>query len=154
MQHAPPPRIAETLEGQFAELTETRPETVGAQCAEAGLIGRGLWGKAGQRSLERSALVEAVAPHAGPRSSCFAACNSRPAPQVKPMRLANSLLSAARELPQRKQHQPQARVMIGETGGARGAPLLLYSVLYGFFIPKFMNFDGDARACAAVPCAC
>ena len=26
-------------------------------------------------------------------------------------------------------------------------PLLLYSVLYGFFIPKFMNFDGDA-ACA------
>ena len=26
-------------------------------------------------------------------------------------------------------------------------PLLLYSVLYGFFIVKFINFDGDA-ACA------
>ena len=56
-------QIAETLEGQFAELTQTRPELLARQCAEAGLIERaaGLWGKAGQRSLERSALVEAVA---------------------------------------------------------------------------------------------
>jgi predicted ATPase len=28
-------------------------------------------------------------------------------------------------------------------------PLLLYSVLYGFFIPKFMNFDGDAASVLA-----
>ena len=56
-------QIAETLEGQFAELTQTRPELLARQCAEAGLIERaaGLWGKAGQRSLERSALAEAVA---------------------------------------------------------------------------------------------
>jgi predicted ATPase len=56
-------RIAETLEGQFAEITETRPELLARQCTDAGLIEKAttLWGKAGQRSLERSALVEAVA---------------------------------------------------------------------------------------------
>jgi class 3 adenylate cyclase len=56
-------RIAETLEGRFAEITETRPELLARQCTDAGLIEKAasLWGKAGQRSLERSALIEAVA---------------------------------------------------------------------------------------------
>ena len=56
-------RIAETLESQFAEITETRPELLARHCTEAGLIEKaaGLWGKAGQRSMERSALIEAVA---------------------------------------------------------------------------------------------
>ena len=40
----------------------TRPELLARHCTEAGLIEKAadLWGKAGQRSLERSALVEAV----------------------------------------------------------------------------------------------
>ena len=56
-------RIAETLESQFAEIAENQPELLARHCTEAGLIEKaaGLWGKAGQRSLERSALVEAVA---------------------------------------------------------------------------------------------
>ena len=56
-------RISEILESQFAELTETRPELLARQCSDAGLIEKaaGLWGIAGQRSLERFALVEAVA---------------------------------------------------------------------------------------------
>ena len=56
-------RIAETLESQFAEIAESQPELLARHCTEAGLIEKaaGLWGKAGQRSLERSALVEAVA---------------------------------------------------------------------------------------------
>jgi predicted ATPase len=55
-------RIAETLEGQFADIAETQPEVVARHCTEAGLIEKaaGLWGKAGQRSLARSALLEAV----------------------------------------------------------------------------------------------
>ena len=55
-------RIAETLESQFAEIAESQPELLARHCTEAGLIEKaaGLWGKAGQRSLERSALVEAV----------------------------------------------------------------------------------------------
>ena len=55
-------RIAETLEGQFTEIAESQPELLARHCTEAGLIEKaaGLWGKAGQRSLERSALVEAI----------------------------------------------------------------------------------------------
>ena len=55
-------RIAETLESQFAEIAENQPELLARHCTEAGLIEKaaGLWGKAGQRSLARSALIEAV----------------------------------------------------------------------------------------------
>jgi predicted ATPase len=55
-------RIAETLESQFTEIAENRPELLARHCTEAGLIEKaaGLWGKAGQRSLGRSALVEAA----------------------------------------------------------------------------------------------
>jgi predicted ATPase len=55
-------RITETLESQFAEIAENRPEPLARHCTEAGLIEKaaGLWSKAGQRSLERSALVETV----------------------------------------------------------------------------------------------
>ena len=55
-------RIAETIESQFAETAESRPEILAHHCTEAGLIEKaaGLWGKAGQRSLDRSALAEAA----------------------------------------------------------------------------------------------
>jgi predicted ATPase len=55
-------RIAKTLESQFAEIAENQPELVARHCSEAGPIERAamLWGKAGQRSLARSALVEAI----------------------------------------------------------------------------------------------
>ena len=56
-------RIAETLESQFSEIAESQPEILARHCTEAGQIEKaaGLWGKAGQQSLARSALVEAAA---------------------------------------------------------------------------------------------
>ena len=55
-------RIVETLESQFEEIAENRPELLARHCTEAGLTEKAaaLWGKAGQRSLDRSALAEAV----------------------------------------------------------------------------------------------
>jgi class 3 adenylate cyclase len=55
-------RIADTLENQFTDIAETQPELVARHCTEARLIEKaaGLWGKAGERSLARSALVEAA----------------------------------------------------------------------------------------------
>ena len=55
-------RIAETLETQFTDIAESQPELLARHCTEAGLIEKAahLWGKSGQRSLERSALVEAI----------------------------------------------------------------------------------------------
>ena len=53
-------RIGEILESQFAEIADNQPELLARHCTEAELIEKaaGLWGKAGQRSLARSALLE------------------------------------------------------------------------------------------------
>ena len=55
-------RIAETIDSEFAESAESRPELLARHWTEAGVIEKAadLWGKAGQRSLAQSALVEAV----------------------------------------------------------------------------------------------
>jgi predicted ATPase len=55
-------RIAEAFESKFAEIAESQPDLLAHHCTEAGLIEKatGLWSKAGQRSLERSALKEAT----------------------------------------------------------------------------------------------
>ena len=55
-------RVAEALENQFAEIAENQPELLARHWTEAGVIDKAaaLWGKAGQRSLARSALLEAV----------------------------------------------------------------------------------------------
>jgi predicted ATPase len=55
-------RIADTIERQFPDIAEAQPDLLARHCTEAGLIDKaaGLWGKAGLRSLERSALVEAI----------------------------------------------------------------------------------------------
>jgi predicted ATPase len=55
-------RIVEILESQFLEIAESQPELLARHCTEAGLIEKAasLWGKAGQRSLARSALIEAA----------------------------------------------------------------------------------------------
>jgi predicted ATPase len=56
-------RIAKALESQFGEIAESQPELLAHHCTEAGLIEKAasLWGKAGQQSLDRSAVVEAAA---------------------------------------------------------------------------------------------
>jgi predicted ATPase len=55
-------RIADTLESLFPDIAESQPDLLARHCTEAGLIEKAasLWGKAGQRSLDRSALAEAV----------------------------------------------------------------------------------------------
>ena len=157
-------RIADALESQFAEIVETRPELLARQCADAGLMEKaaGLWGKAGQRSLERSAPIEAVAQFTRALDQ-FASLPATPALRREQIRLqvglANALYHAkGAAATETKAAFDQARVMI-EQAEALGEhvedPLLLYSVLYGLFIAKFIDFDGDAacRACEAVPCA-
>src|ERR1700677_2336515 len=54
--------IAETLESQFGDIAENQPELLARHCTEAGLIEKAarLWGKAGQRSMARSAYSEAA----------------------------------------------------------------------------------------------
>jgi predicted ATPase len=55
-------RIVETLEEEFADTAGSQPELVARHATEAGLLEKAatLWSKAGQRSLARSALIEAA----------------------------------------------------------------------------------------------
>jgi len=55
-------RIAKAIEDEFPEIAQRRPELLAHHCMEGGLIEQAamLWGKVGQRSLARSALVEAA----------------------------------------------------------------------------------------------
>jgi DNA-binding winged helix-turn-helix (wHTH) protein/predicted ATPase len=149
-------RIAEVLESRFAEVAEARPELLARQCTDAGLTEKaaGLWGKAGQRSLERSALIEAAAlfTRALDQLATLPATPALRREQIKlQVGLANALyhgqgVAAANTIAAFN----QARLMIEQAEGLGEHledPLLLYSVLYGFFIVKFINFDGDT-ACA------
>jgi predicted ATPase len=56
-------RIAATLEDQFPEIMAAQPALLAQHCAEAVLVEKalGYWLKAGQQSLARSAMTEAVA---------------------------------------------------------------------------------------------
>jgi predicted ATPase len=151
-------RIAETIESQFGEIAESRPELLARHCTEAALIEKaaGFWGKAGQKSLERSALVEAVAQftRALEQIAALAATPALRREEIKlQVGLANALMStkgqAAAETIAAFDH---ARTLI-ERADALGEPaedpLLLYSVLYGFFIQKFIAFNGDAACTLA-----
>jgi predicted ATPase len=56
-------QIAEALEAHFPELMITQPELFAQHYAEAGLVEKSVtfWGKAGRRSVARSAMAEAAA---------------------------------------------------------------------------------------------
>ena len=145
--------IADTLEREFADIAENRPEILARHCAEASLIEKAasLWGRAGQRSLERSALAEAVEQFTRGLDQ-IATLPGTPGLRILQIKLqvglANALYHAKGvAAAETRAAFDQARVMIeqAEALGERVEdPLLLYSVLYGFFIAKFINFDGDA----------
>jgi predicted ATPase len=56
-------RITQVLEAQFPDLCATQPELLAHHCTEAGLREQAIpyWQQAGQRAVERSANLEAVA---------------------------------------------------------------------------------------------
>jgi hypothetical protein len=146
-------RIAEALEGEFAEISESQPELLAHHCTEAGLIDKAarLWGKAGQRSLARSALVEATAQLTralGQISTLLAA----PAVRREQIKLQLALLNPLMHIKgygaaETRAAVDRARLLIDEAealGEPPEDPLLLFSVLYGCWVAKLVTFDGDA----------
>ncbi|MGH6804506.1 MAG: AAA family ATPase [Methyloceanibacter sp.] len=144
-------RIAETLETQFAEIAENQPELLARHYTEATLIAKasGLWGKAGERSLARSALVEAAAQltRALQQMATLPGTAARRREQIKlQVALAHALMhTKGYAAPDTKASFEQARLYM-EGARALGEPtedpLLLFSVLYGFWIDNYVRFDG------------
>jgi predicted ATPase len=144
-------RIAETIESEFAESTESRPELLARHWSAAGVTEKaaGLWGKAGQRSLARSALVEA-AEQLTRAIDLIATLPGTPAlrgEQIKlQLALINALMHVKGYAPEPKAAVEQARQFIerAEALGERPEdPLLLFSVLYGGWAASYVAFNGD-----------
>ena len=146
-------RIAETLETQFAEIAETQPELLARHCTEAGLVAKAssLWARAGLRSVERSALVEAVEQLTRALNQ-IEASPIDPASRREQIKLQIALLTpllhvkgyAAQET---KAAVERAHLLIEQTEALDGAPedpLLLFSVLYASSIAHQIAFNGDA----------
>jgi predicted ATPase len=151
-RHALHARIAQTLENEFAEIAESQPELLARHCTEAGLIEKavGLWGKAGQRSLERSALIEAVE-----QLTCalgqIATLPATPALRRETIKLQVTLTTPLLHVkgyaaPEAKAAVERAHLLIEQAeafGEPPEDPLLLFEVLYGFWSANYVAFNGD-----------
>jgi predicted ATPase len=145
-------RIADTLEVQFADDVEIQPELLARHLTEAGLIQKAaaLWGKAGQRSLARSALVEAAEQltRALGQIATLPGTPARRGEQIElQVALANALMHVkGYAAPEPKAAVEQARQFIEQQralGEPSDDPLLLFSVLYGGWAASYVAFDGD-----------
>jgi predicted ATPase len=151
-------RIVETIESQFAEIAESQPELLARHCTEAGLIEKasGLWGKAGQRSLERSALVEAAAQLTRALDQ-IATLPATTALRREEIKLQVALITPLMHVkgygaPETKAAAQRARLLIEQAealGEPPEDPLLLFSVLYGFWTANYVAFNGDAMLALA-----
>jgi predicted ATPase len=146
-------RIAESLERDFSDSVESRPELLAHHCTEAGLIEKaaGLWGKAGQRSLARSALIEAVAQLTRALEQ-IATLPGTTALRREQIKLQVALITPLLHVkgyasPETKAAAERARLLI-EKAQALGEPpedpLLLFAVLYGLWASNYVASNGCA----------
>ena len=145
-------RIADALERQFADIAENQPELLARHCTEAGQIEKAaaLWGKAGQRSLARSALVEAVEQLTRALSQ-IAELPATPALRREQIKLQVALITPLIHVKGYAASETNAAVerarLLIEQAEAAGEPpedpLLLFSVLYGSLIANYVAINGD-----------
>jgi predicted ATPase len=144
-------RIANVLEGQFPDIAESQPELLARHCTEAGQIEKAvsLWGKAGLRSLARSALVEAEAQF----KRALTLITSLPGTPALRREQINSRIGLANTLiytrgyssPEATGALEEARASIASAealGEAVEDPLALFSVLYGFWVANHAASNG------------
>jgi predicted ATPase len=146
-------RIANFLEGEFAEIADNQPELLARHRTEARQADDAvrLWAKAAELSLKRSALVEAMAQltHA---LELIATLPSTPALRREEIRLQVALINPlfyvkGPAAPETKIAVERARSLI-EHAEALGEPpedpLLLFLVLNGLWAASFVAMKGDA----------
>src|SRR5262249_19222322 len=145
-------KIDEALESQFAEISENQPELLARHCTEAGQIEKAaaLWGKAGLRSAQRSALVEA-AEQLRRALGHIATLTATSALRREEIKLQVALITPLLHVngyaaPETRAAVQRARLLIEQAealGEPPEDPLLLFSVLYGFWVANLVAFNGD-----------
>jgi tetratricopeptide (TPR) repeat protein len=146
-------RIADTLERQFREVAQSQPELLARHYTEAGALEKaaGFWGKAGQRSLARSALVEA-AEQVTQALAQIAILPGTPTWRREEINLQAVLRHALMHLkgyaaPETKAAMERTRLLIEQAealGEPPEDPLLLFSLLNGLWTANIVAFNGDA----------
>ena len=146
-------RIVETLDSQFVDIAENQPELLARHATEAGQIEKaaGLWGKAGLKSLERSALAEA-AEQLTRALGQIATLPATPALRREQIKLQVALITPLIHVkgyaaPETKAATEQARLLVEQAemrGDPPEDPLVLFSVLYSTCVTNYMAFNGDA----------
>ena len=154
-------RIATALEGRFPEVAENQPELLARHFADAGSIEKAasLWGKAGQRSLDRSAPVEAEAQFKRGLEG-IAALPGEPRRRRERIALQVGLAKALMHSkgyasPELKAAFEQTRVFVGEAealGEPLDDPLVVFSVIFGFWMANLVAFNADAVRELAAEC--
>ena len=145
-------RIAEAFESKCNEIADNQPEVLARHCAEAGNVEKAavLWGKAGQRSAQRSALVEA-AEQLRRALNLIKSLPGTPALRREEIKLQVELITPLLHVrgyaaPETRAAVERARLLI-EQAEALGEhpedPLLLFSVLYGLWVANLVAFNGD-----------
>src|SRR5262249_10892930 len=141
-----------SIEAHFNDIAESQPELLARHCTEAGLVQKAalLWGKAGQRSLSRSALVEASEQFTRALDQ-IATLPATPALRRRQIELQVALITPLIHVkgytaPETKAAAERARLLIEQAevlGETPEDPLLLFSALYGLWAENFMAFNGD-----------
>jgi predicted ATPase len=145
-------RVADALRDNIAASAEPEPELLAHHFNQAGMTEAAIewWGKAGQRSLDRSALAEAVEQLTRALDQ-IATLPTTPALRREQIKLQVALITPFEHIkgyaaPEAKAAVERARLLI-EQAEAHGEtledPLLLFSVLYGFWVAKLVAFNGD-----------
>ena len=144
-------RVAETLRDRIPATVAAEPEALAHHFTQAGQTDTAIewWGKAGQRSFERSALVEGIeqltraleliatlpaTPVLRRQAITFQVALITPLYHVKGAAASETKIAAER-----------ARLLIEEAealGEPPEDPLLLFSVLYGFWVVNLTAFNG------------
>ena len=145
-------RVAEILRDQFAARAAAEPELLAHHFTQAAMPEAAIewWGKAGQRSLERSALVEA-AEQITRALNLIATLPGSPALRREEIKLQVALITPLLHLrgyasPETKAAVERAHHLIEQSkalGEPPEDPYLLFIVLYGSWVAHLVAFDGD-----------
>ena len=143
-------RIAEALRENLTDTTAVEPELIAHHFGQAGLLEEGIewWGKAGQRSLERSAFVEAVG-HFSRALAQIATLPATPALRREEIKLQVALIAPIIHVngfaaPETKAAVERANLLIERAEAIHEAPedlVLLFSVLYGLWVAQAVAFN-------------